>query len=107
MDEMRQDPAADDAESTPVPPPALGASPVRTAAELPTAVVSCFAYGDTALIERFIEGTEIAVSVVDLGDGPCALPAVEIVPAAGQSSRLEKCQPKLFCADCEMDHIPP
>ena len=62
----------------------LGASPVRTAAELPTAVVSCFAYGDTALIERFIEGTEIAVSVVDLGDGPCALPAVEIVPAAGQ-----------------------
>lgn len=62
----------------------LGASPVRSAAELPTAIVSCFAYGDTALIERFIEGTEIAVSVVDLGDGPQALPAVEIVPAAGQ-----------------------
>jgi D-alanine-D-alanine ligase len=62
----------------------LGASPVRTAAELPTAIVSCFAYGDTALIERFIEGTEIAVSVVDLGDGPRPLPAVEIVPGAGQ-----------------------
>ena len=61
----------------------LGASPVRTAAELPTAIVSCFAYGDTALVERFIEGTEIAVSVVDLGDGPRALPAVEIVPSAG------------------------
>jgi D-alanine-D-alanine ligase len=61
----------------------LGASPVRTAAELPTAIVSCFAYGDTALIERFIEGTEIAVSVVDLGDGPQPLPAVEIVPGAG------------------------
>ena len=52
----------------------LGASPVRTAAELPTSVVSCFAYGDTAFIERFIEGTEIAVSVVDLGHGPYALP---------------------------------
>jgi D-alanine-D-alanine ligase len=62
----------------------LGASPVRTAAELPTAIVSCFAYGDTALVERFIEGTEIAVSVVDLGDGPRPLPAVEIVPGAGQ-----------------------
>ena len=62
----------------------LGASPVRTAAELPTAIVSCFAYGDTALIERFIEGTEIAVTVVDLGGGPRPLPAVEIVPGAGQ-----------------------
>jgi D-alanine-D-alanine ligase len=62
----------------------LGASPVRTAPELPTAIVSCFAYGDTALIERFIEGTEIAVSVVDLGEGPRPLPAVEIVPGAGQ-----------------------
>ena len=62
----------------------LGASPVRTAAELPTAIVSCFAYGDTALIERFIDGTEIAVSVVDLGDGPRPLPAIEIVPGAGQ-----------------------
>jgi D-alanine-D-alanine ligase len=61
----------------------LGASPVRTAAELPTAVVSCFAYGDTALIERFIDGTEITVGVVDLGDGPQPLPAVEIVPGAG------------------------
>jgi D-alanine-D-alanine ligase len=60
----------------------LGASPVRSAAELPTAIVSCFAYGDTALIERLIEGTEIAVSVVDLGDGPRPLPAVEIVPGA-------------------------
>ena len=35
---------------------ALGAGPVRTAAELPAAVLSCFAYGDTALIERFISG---------------------------------------------------
>lgn len=61
----------------------LGASPVRTAAELPTAVVSCFAYGDTALIERCIDGTEITVGVVDLGDGPQPLPPVEIVPGAG------------------------
>lgn len=59
---------------------ALGASVVRTAEELPAAMVGCFAYGDTALIERCIEGVEVAVSVVDLGSGPVALPPVEIVP---------------------------
>ncbi|MFJ2028099.1 D-alanine--D-alanine ligase [Streptosporangium sp. NPDC087985] len=62
---------------------ALGASIVRTAEDLPAAMVGCFAYGDTALIERCIEGVEIAVSVVDLGEGPVALPAVEIVPDNG------------------------
>ncbi|GAA3120623.1 hypothetical protein GCM10020001_046070 [Nonomuraea salmonea] len=62
---------------------ALGASFVRTAEELPAAMVGCFAYGDTALIERYVEGVEVAVSVVDLGNGPVALPAVEIVPDEG------------------------
>jgi D-alanine-D-alanine ligase len=62
---------------------ALGAGPVWAASELPGAVLSCFAYGDTALIERFITGTEVAVGVIDLGDGPQALPAVEIVPGEG------------------------
>jgi len=62
---------------------ALGAGAVRTAAELPGAVLSCFAYGDTALVERFVAGTEVAVGVIDLGSGPQALPAVEIVPGDG------------------------
>jgi D-alanine-D-alanine ligase len=62
---------------------ALGASPVQTAAELPAALLSCFNYGDTALIERLISGTEVAVGVIDLGAGPQALPAVEIVPGDG------------------------
>ncbi|WP_031158360.1 D-alanine--D-alanine ligase family protein [Streptosporangium roseum] len=62
---------------------ALGASIVRAAEDLPAAMVGCFAYGDTALIERCIEGVEVAVSVVDLGGGPMALPAVEIVPDKG------------------------
>ena len=61
---------------------ALGASAVRTAAELPAAVLSCFAYGDTALIEECVLGTEVAVGVIDLGEGPQALPAVEILPPA-------------------------
>ena len=46
-------------------------------------MLSCFAYGDTALIERLISGTEVAVGVIDLGHGPQALPAVEIVPGEG------------------------
>src|ERR1700746_571011 len=35
---------------------ALGAGPVYTPAELPAALLGCFAYGDIALIERFISG---------------------------------------------------
>jgi D-alanine-D-alanine ligase len=46
-------------------------------------MVSAFAYGDTVLVERYIDGIELAVSVVDLGEGPLALPAVEIAPASG------------------------
>ncbi|MGH8868698.1 MAG: D-alanine--D-alanine ligase family protein [Actinomycetes bacterium] len=57
----------------------LGAAVVRDAAELPSAMVRCFAYGSTALVEQFVEGTEVAVSVVDTGDGPRALPPVEVV----------------------------
>ena len=61
----------------------LGAAVIRTAAELPAAMVAAFAYGDTALIERFVTGTEVAVSVVDDGTGPRALPVVEVVPDGG------------------------
>ena len=46
-------------------------------------MVGAFAYGDTALVERFVTGTEVAVTVIDTGDGPRALPAVEIVPDGG------------------------
>ncbi|KQS58317.1 D-alanine--D-alanine ligase [Geodermatophilus sp. Leaf369] len=62
---------------------ALGAQKVTRVEDLPAAMVSCFAYGDTVLVERFVEGIELAVSVIDLGDGPQALPAVEIAPESG------------------------
>ncbi|MFB9906600.1 D-alanine--D-alanine ligase family protein [Allokutzneria oryzae] len=62
---------------------ALGARVVREAAELPAAMVGCLAYGDTVMAERYVEGVEVAVSVVDGPDGPVALPAVEIVPESG------------------------
>ncbi|HEX3591995.1 MAG TPA: D-alanine--D-alanine ligase [Pseudonocardiaceae bacterium] len=62
---------------------ALGAQVVREAAELPAAMVGCLAYGETVLAERYVEGVEVAVSVIDGPDGPEALPAVEIVPETG------------------------
>lgn len=61
----------------------LGATVVRDAAEVPSALVSAFAYADVALIERFVEGTEVAVAVLDDGSGARALPAVEIRPDGG------------------------
>lgn len=61
----------------------LGASVVRTAEELPAAMVSAFAYGTVALVERFVSGVEVAVGVLDLGDGPVALPVVQIAPDGG------------------------
>lgn len=62
---------------------ALGCSVVRTDDDLPGAMVDAFAYGDTALVEQCVVGTEVAVPVVDTGDGPTALPAVEIRPDGG------------------------
>jgi D-alanine-D-alanine ligase len=62
---------------------ALGCTRVREAADLAAAMVHAFAYGDTALVEAFVEGTEVAVAVVDTGDGPRALPVVSIEPDGG------------------------
>jgi D-alanine-D-alanine ligase len=62
---------------------ALGCTLVRQRADLPGAMVNAFAYGDTALVERFVSGTEVAVPVLDLGSGPVALPAVGIHPDGG------------------------
>jgi D-alanine-D-alanine ligase len=62
---------------------ALGCSPVDKPDELPAAMVSCFSYGEAALVEQLVTGTEVAVTVLDTGDGPEALPAVEVVPLSG------------------------
>jgi D-alanine-D-alanine ligase len=62
---------------------ALGTSVVGDPADLPQAMVTAYAYGDTALVERFVAGGEVAVPVLDLGDGPVALPAVGIRPDGG------------------------
>ncbi|RYU10235.1 D-alanine--D-alanine ligase family protein [Nocardioides iriomotensis] len=62
---------------------ALGCSVVRSADDLPSAMVDAFAYGDTALVEQCIEGVEVAVPVIDTGEGPRALPVVEVKPDGG------------------------
>ncbi|MCU1477147.1 MAG: D-alanine--D-alanine ligase [Subtercola sp.] len=62
---------------------AQGVTVVESDTELPRAVVDAYTYGETALIERKVLGTEVSVGVLDTGDGPFALPAVEIVPRSG------------------------
>ena len=58
---------------------ALGVSLVTEKSSLSQALVHCFAYGDTAMIEQAISGTEVAVSVIGHGATASALPGVEIV----------------------------
>ncbi len=62
---------------------ALGCSKVSRAEELPAAMVGAYAYGAVAVVEQFVEGTEVTVAVVDRGAGPTALPMVEIRPDSG------------------------
>lgn len=62
---------------------AQGVTIVPEPAGLPRAMVDAYTYGDVALVEQHIAGTEIAVGVIDTGDGPVALPAVEIEPRSG------------------------
>ncbi|WP_130177655.1 ATP-grasp domain-containing protein [Cryobacterium sp. SO1] len=62
---------------------AQGVTIVETPAGLPRAMVDAYTYDETALVETKVEGTELAVTVIDTGAGPVALPAVEIVPVSG------------------------
>lgn len=53
--------------------------------EVPEALVSAFSYDDRVLLERYVEGRELAVSVV--GDEP--LPVVEAIPTGGDRYDFE------------------
>ncbi len=59
---------------------ALGVKFARTADELPGALVGAFSYDRKVLIERYVKGRDLAVSVLDGPSGPAALPVVEAVP---------------------------
>ncbi len=62
---------------------ALGLSKVSTAEELPEALLGALSYSDAAIVEKWIEGCEISVSVLDGPDGPEVLPPVEIEAKSG------------------------
>jgi D-alanine-D-alanine ligase len=59
---------------------ALGIKFARTPSDVPAALVAAFSYDQKVLLERHIEGRDLAVSVLDAADGPEALPVVEAVP---------------------------
>jgi D-alanine-D-alanine ligase len=62
---------------------ALGVSVVKSRSEIPAAMVNAFSYDSTALVEKYISGVELAVSVVEDKAEPRALPIVEIKPVSG------------------------
>lgn len=62
---------------------ALGVGVIESADDLPRAVVDAYTYGEVALIEQRVRGVEVSVGIIDLGDGPFALPLVEIEPRSG------------------------
>lgn len=60
---------------------ALGVSFVGRSTELPAAVMAALSFSGAAIVERLVEGTEVAVGLV--GSALETLPAVEIVPKNG------------------------
>ena len=67
---------------------ALGVTIAREAAEVPKALMSALSYDDRVLLERFIPGRELAVSVLGTDD-PRTLPVVEPVPKKRESYDFE------------------
>jgi D-alanine-D-alanine ligase len=59
---------------------ALGIKFARSAADVPTALVAAFSYDRKVLLERYVEGRELAVSVLEENGTPIVLPIVEAVP---------------------------
>ena len=60
---------------------ALGIKFARTPADVPAALVAAFSYDGKVLLERHVEGRDLAVSIIEGPDGPQALPVVEAIPA--------------------------
>jgi D-alanine-D-alanine ligase len=80
---------------------ALGIKFARAAAELPTALVAAFSYDRKVLLERYVPGRDLAVSVIEQGGAPQALPIVEAVPTDEEfydfEARYEIGRTKFLC----------
>jgi D-alanine-D-alanine ligase len=59
---------------------ALGIKFARTPADVPAALVAAFSYDRKVMLERHVTGRDLAVSILDQGGEPRALPIVEAVP---------------------------
>ncbi|HWE59103.1 MAG TPA: D-alanine--D-alanine ligase [Solirubrobacteraceae bacterium] len=59
---------------------ALGIKFARTAADVPTALIAAFSYDKKVLLERYVAGRELAVSILEQDGEPRVLPIVEAVP---------------------------
>ncbi len=59
---------------------ALGIKFARTPADVPGALVAAISYDRKVLLERYIRGRDLAVSIVEEAGVPRALPLVEAVP---------------------------
>lgn len=58
---------------------ALGITVAHEPGEVPSALMSALSYDDRVLLERFVPGRELAVSVIGTAE-PWALPVVEAIP---------------------------
>jgi D-alanine-D-alanine ligase len=60
---------------------ALGVTIAQSSEEVPAALVAAFSYDRKVLLERYVEGRELAISVLqEPGGGGRVLPIVEVVP---------------------------
>jgi D-alanine-D-alanine ligase len=84
---------------------ALGIKFAQTAADVPQALLAAFSYDRKVLLERYVAGRDLAVSIIDERDGAArvarALPIVEAVPQDGEfydfESRYEIGRTEFVC----------
>ena len=62
---------------------AMGCTMVTKQSQLTQALINCFAYGDVALIEQAVTGTEVSVSILEFDGHPLVLPPLEIWTPSG------------------------
>lgn len=80
---------------------ALGIKFARSASDVPAALLAAFSYDKKVLLERYVAGRELAVSVLERRGEPQALPIVEAVPEADSfydfESRYEIGRTRFVC----------
>ena len=74
---------------------ALGVHRVDSVDDLGESILDALSYDDAVVIEQWVEGVELAVSVLGTGETAQALPPVEIVPKRGFYLTEERMDPSL------------